>query len=1108
MEAWPLAGPYSDGGTGDLTNGLSADFAVQLETMFRKLAFFAGVVFFPVLLLAQVNPLPVAPEPQPKAKSQTIADYSQEAYIVEKLSTVYHFENDGRGYRRLTGRCRVQSEAALQALGQLVFGYSASTERMKINYVRVVKADGTVVNAGESAVQDMTTPVAREAPVYSDLHEKHITVPSLRPGEVLEYEIEVEYQEPLAPGQFWMDHVFQKNVITLNENLVLDIPAGRKLTLKTQPGFDPKITEADGRKIYTWTSQYLQREDDKKKKGEKPKKPSDKADVTASTFANWDELAAWYAGLEKDRRKPTPELTAKALELTKNAKTDREKAQAIYDYVAKNFRYVSLSFGVGRFQPHAASDIYAHQYGDCKDKNTLLAAMLAAVNIKADTILIHSQRKLDQDVPSPSQFDHVITAVHLGNERTIVDTTSEVAPFGALWSVIRHKDAVLVTAEGKAEIVKTPAEWPMPTLQRIEVDGKISELGRLERTVKYTTRGDLELALRSILRRVPQPNWPELIQRMAYLDGMSGEVKDVKTSEISDTSKPFELSFTLATPNFVDFTSKKSKFSVPLPLIRLPDLDDDDTDPADLGGRGVVDLSLHITVPERYKLTVPLPITMKREYAEYQSGYKLEKGELTVTRQLHVLAPEVQPAQASSLDAFRNVVARDAGQEIGVEIDEVAASAATKGADEDELYDAAVAAYRNRNYRMSAELYEKVLELNPKHKTAWTYLGQAYMEQAQFEKAENAFKKQVEMNPYDEVVYNDLGLLYERMHRYDEAGAEYRKQIEINPLDQYAHRNLGLMLSRRHKYEEAIPELEKSLSINADDVFTQQQLGDAYLKTGKNDKAIEMFDKVVKASPTPLMWNNVAYALAEEKQSLDRARKYAESAVAMTIATLNNLPMDQVLEQGATLTNALASYWDTLGWVYFQQGNIDEAEKYIRASWEIAQGGEVGDHLGQIYEKRGMKDQAIEMYAKSMATVASVPETRGRLAALVGEKKVDALVDSKRAKLGEERNISLGKGSQDGFAEFHIVLRGPAVENVAFAKGSSSLKDFADKLKGVKYPTLSSDSDTRLYRLGIVSCAKGSACNLVLVPADVAFEGATDVPKEIQGLFDHVSEQK
>ncbi|MDT8067492.1 MAG: DUF3857 domain-containing protein [Terriglobia bacterium] len=1079
--------------------------------MFRKLAVCTLALFLPISFYAQEKSLPNAPQkqapPQAESKPERIADYSKEAYVFEKLETVYHFENDGRGYRRQTGRIRIQSEAAVSALGQLVFAYNSATEAMKINYVRVFKKDGKVVNVGESAVQDMTSPVAREAPVYSDLHEKHITVPSLQPGEVMEYAIETDYLEPLAPGQFWMDYTFQKDVITLNETLVLDIPAGRNVKLKMGPAYPPKITDANGRRIYTWTSQYLEREDPKKKKDEKPKKPSATADVAATTFENWDQLAAWYAGLERDRRIPTPEITAKALELTKDAKTDREKAQAIYDYVAKNFRYVSLSFGVGRFQPHAASQVFANQYGDCKDKHTLLAAMLAAVHIDSDTVLIHSRRRLDRDVPSPSQFDHVITAVHLGNERVIVDTTSEVAPFGALWAPIRHKDAVLITPAGKAEIIQTPAEWPMPTLQKIEITGKITDLGRLERTVKYTTRGDLELAFRTLLRKVPQPNWPELIQRIAFLDGMIGDVKDIKTSDISDTSKPFELSFTLTTPSFVDFTAKKSKFRVPLPAIRLPDLDSDDTDPAELGGRGLIDLTMKITVPDHYKLTMPVPVTMKRPYAEYESSYQLDKDVFTATRQMRFLAAEVKPSDAASLDAFRNVVTRDAAQEVGVEVDQVSASDATKGVDEDELDQAAVTAFDSQKYKLAAELWEKVVAQDPKHKTAWNNLGRAYMQLHDYDKAEAAVKKQIALNPYDEYSYNNLGLIYERMERYDDAAAQYRKQIEVNPLDQYAHRNLGLMLARRHKYAEAIPELEQALNIAGDDPFTQQQLGDAYLKTGKTDKALAMFDKVVKASPTPIMWNNVAYALAEEKQSLDLALKYAQSAVAMTVATLNNLPMDQVIEQGPGLTNSLASYWDTLGWVYFQQGKLDAAEKYVRASWDISQAGEVGDHLAQIYEKRGMKDKAIEMYAEAMAAPGTVPETRGRLAALVGDKKVDALVNSKRSKLGEERSVPLGKGTQDGFAEFNIVLRGPTAENVTFAKGSAAMKDFADKLKTVKYPAIAPED--RIYRRGIVSCSKATTrCDLVLIPAGSAFDGAVDVPKDIQGLFDRVNEAK
>ena len=75
---------------------------------------------------------------------------------------------------------------------------------------------------------------------------------------------------------------------------------------------------------------------------------------------------------------------------------------------------------------------------------------------------------------------------------------------------------------------------------------------------------------------------------------------------------------------------------------------------------------------------------------------------------------------------------------------------------------------------------------------------------------------------------------------------------------------------------------------------------------------------------------------------------------------------------------SLIAYWDTLGWVYFARGDLDKAEKYVSAAWRLGQHGEVGDHLGQIYEKRGKKDEAIRTYALAMNGLRPIPETRGR----------------------------------------------------------------------------------------------------------------------------------
>src|ERR1019366_3723768 len=241
----------------------------------------------------------------------------------------------------------------------------------------------------------------------------------------------------LAPGQFWTQYDFQKSAIVLDEELEIDIPVARTVKLKTKPGVEPKVTEENGRRIYRWSSSHLVREDENKGndtlRKKKKKKPEDEIPaVQLTSFASWEEVGRWYAGLEKDGRVPSTAVRAKAEELAKGLPTDIAKVEEWDDDAAERFRYVSLSLGLGRYQPHSADEVLHNQYGDCKDKHSLLAALLDAEGLHASSVMINSVRKLDPDVPSPSQFNHIITMVPLGKEEIWMDTTSEVAPFRLL----------------------------------------------------------------------------------------------------------------------------------------------------------------------------------------------------------------------------------------------------------------------------------------------------------------------------------------------------------------------------------------------------------------------------------------------------------------------------------------------------------------------------------------------------------------------------------------------------------------------------------------------------------------------------------------------------
>ncbi len=1079
-------------------------------------------------------PVPAKPADAASSKPQEPKhDYSQEAFVVEQLHSTYRFESDGTGRKETVARIRVQSEAGVQQWGQIQFGYNSANERVEIAHVRVVKADGTVVKAGDDAVQDLSAPVEREAPVYTDYRQKHITVPGLRPGETLEYDMVTLIHTPLAAGQFWADYDFDKNNIMLDEELDVDVPSGRPLKLKNKPGMDPKISEANGRRVYHWTSSHLEREDDTKDKdkdkdrdkdGDKDKKKKKKRpdeerpDVQLTTFVSWEQIGRWYASLEKDRRAPSPEVRAKAADLTKGLGTDLDKVEGLYDFVAKNFRYVSLSLGVGRYQPHAAADVLHDQYGDCKDKHTLLASLLEAEGLHASSVLINSSRKLDPDVPSPSQFDHVITMLPMTtpHEEVWMDTTSEVAPFRLLAFSLRNKLALVIPADGSTpHLEETPADTPMPDSEVSEVDGKINEIGKLEAHVHYTFRGDEELMLRSIFRRVPEANWQRVVENVNA--GMGGDITNLKISDPAATREPFTMSYDVARPNFLDWSKKKSDLTLPLCQFNLPDLGDgnsDDDGDADgevlkLGPKAEYVYKIKLDLPAKYTAHSPLPLSVRRDYAEYQATYKLEGTSFTAARTLTLRQAELPASRASDYQAFRHTVSSDLGQFLSVE--NTAAGTPTPPADmkADDLVESGRAAMANNNLPMAIQLLKRATEVDPKNKYVWNILAAAYLGMRQNDDAIAALNKQIEINPYDEYAYNALGRAYWQERKYPDAVTAFNKQIEINPLDKFSHAGLGAMYSEWHKYDLAAPELEKAASLSPDNAELQVSLGDAYLNLGQDDKALATFDHAVELSATPLVWNNIAYQLSLKKSHLDRAQQYAESAISATTAALRNVSLDRLTPQELPLVPSLIAYWDTLGWVYFNEGKFDNAEKYVSSAWQLGHHGEVGDHLGQIYEKQGKKDLALRTYALCLSGLRPIPETRDRLASLAGgDAKVDATVAKHKEELQQLRTIDLGKVAKEtGNADFFVLLsRGPGhpntghpdsghggnsaatVEAVKFAGGDEKLKVFTEALRTAEYRlTFPDDTPVKILRRGILSCstATGNCMFVLMLPDDV-----------------------
>src|SRR6266446_2320046 len=217
-----------------------------------------------IIWMMSADAVAQAPAPSNQKTSNANSNSSSdEAAVFERILNRVHFENDGTEVSETEAVIRIQSQAGVEEFGQLVFGYSSATEKLEVEYVRVRKPDGKVVVTPDSTAQDFAPDVLKEAPMYSDYRQRHISVAGLQPGDTLEYRTVTRVLTPLAAGKFWYEHSCPQGGVVNEDRLEIDIPKAREVKLKT-PTRKPDIQETGDRRIYTWVVKDILPEREKK----------------------------------------------------------------------------------------------------------------------------------------------------------------------------------------------------------------------------------------------------------------------------------------------------------------------------------------------------------------------------------------------------------------------------------------------------------------------------------------------------------------------------------------------------------------------------------------------------------------------------------------------------------------------------------------------------------------------------------------------------------------------------------------------------------------------------------------------------------------------------
>lgn len=1012
---------------------------------------------------------------------------------------------DGTGERSVHVMLRIQSQGAAQQFGVLSFAYASATETQHIVLVRVHKPDGTTVDTPTADAIDMPADVTREAPLYSDVKEKHLPVRSLSVGDTLEYQVDTSIDKPETPGQFWGEMHFTApgSLVVLSEKLTLDLPAGKYVQVWS-PNHKPKITQNGGRIVYFWDVPQLipaprNTAGTDAPPSHVPKDPDQDADgrnlpsVAWTTFHSWAEVGDWYRSLALQRAQSTDALRARALEIMKDAKTPEDQVRAIFDFVALRTRYVGIDFGVGRYQPHAAADVLAYQYGDCKDKDTLLEALLRSAGFITAPALIGVNMAPAPDVPTPAVFNHVITTVDLAGNRIWLDSTPQVGPFRYLIPVIRGEKALVVPATAPATLESTPVDPPYPFTEHFEASGTLDADGKFNASVTSSYRDDNELIVRAIARAAGSAEWDKVSQYVVSRTGFSGTTSNTQFRDIDDLGKPFAYTFDYARHPYGDWDNLR--IVAPFPALEFSPLSSDIHEPDDdiqLGSPRTLVAVSHIRLPDGFQADLPDPVHVKSSFATFDLTYHLDANTITADRTVVVLTKKIDKADWKIYQQFTRDIGLTSTTWIQLYRKNAPKPDQSKEVTADNLMQTALEKIKAGDIDGALKQLDKVEKKNPHQMNLWALRGAISERYGSRAYTISCFHNELASYPDNANVVQELSRL--QGEAGDAAGARQTvEQYLAHHPDDARIAILGANLqSRGGDNATALKTLQAAAAQNPDDRSLQIQISLLFIKLNRMKEAADTARAAINGTDDAMTLNDAAHQLAKIGLDLPDAEAGARKAIGNLEDKSAAISASQSTNNDFALADLLSMTWDTLGWTLFREGKPAEARPFILAAWLNDFNPEVADHLGNIDEALGDKQQAILDYSYSKVAAqahspgydvtSTIEADYGRLHAtgLAPRQNVDAEA------LQALRTFHLDRpDGAKGWGSFRIVLTAKGVVlDTHQSSGDRKLAAVQPVLLKMLFPDLvPPGSRARLLRTVVVSCSRGSTCDLVFIPS-------------------------
>ena len=264
------------------------------------------------------------------------------------------------------------------------------------------------------------------------------------------------------------------------------------------------------------------------------------------------------------------------------------------------------------------------------------------------------------------------------------------------------------------------------------------------------------------------------------------------------------------------------------------------------------------------------------------------------------------------------------------------------------LYSLALLELETKQYASGEKHLQQLLQLRPEEQNAYYYLGYSALEQGD-DKAALIWYKKIEGGDYWSQAQLRIAEILVRQGEVEVMQHHLRTLRRKNP-DQSVTLYLieGQVLTDAEMTEAAFALYGDALQTSPDNEDLLYAHSLAAEKLGKLDVAERDMRRILKNDPENIRTlNALGYTLADRTNRYEEALTYIKKAY------------EQKPDDPAII--------DSLGWVHYRLGNLDEARRLLQQAWDMTGNSEIGAHLGEVIWAQGDHEAARRIWAVSLA---------------------------------------------------------------------------------------------------------------------------------------------